>query len=145
MTYLSNLNNYRNTGLLILRVGLGAMMIYHGYPKLMGGTHSWVGLGASTKYVGINFWPVMWGLGAALAETLGGFLIIIGLAFRPAAFFLLISLIVAAASHLGQGDGLDGAAHAIELAFVFAGLIFIGPGKYSVDKNRLTFFVKEEY
>jgi uncharacterized membrane protein YphA (DoxX/SURF4 family) len=50
-------------------------------------------------------------------------------------FFLLINLIVAAATHFGQGDGLGGAAHAIELAFVFAGLIFVGPGKYSVDKK----------
>jgi putative oxidoreductase len=135
MAYLNNLNNYRNTGLLILRIGLGAMMIYHGYPKLMAGTHGWANLGASTKYVGIHFWPVMWGFLAALTETLGGFLIIIGLAFRPAALLLMINLIVAAASHFGKGDGLDGAAHAIELVFVFAGLVFIGPGKYSVDKK----------
>lgn len=135
MAYLSNLNNYRNTGLLILRVGLGAMMIYHGYPKLIGGTHSWAGLGASAQYVGIKFWPVIWGFLAAVTETFGGFLLIIGLAFRPAALFLMINMVVAAATHFGQGDGLDGAAHAVELVFVFAGLIFIGPGKYSVDKK----------
>lgn len=135
MAYLSNLNNYRNTGLLILRAGLGAMMIYHGYPKLLGGTHSWAGLGESTKYVGIHFWPVMWGFLGALTETLGGFLLIIGLAFRPAAIFLMMFLIVAAATHFGEGEGLGGAAHAVELAFVFAGLIFIGPGKFSVDKK----------
>ncbi|RYU89415.1 DoxX family protein [Mucilaginibacter terrigena] len=135
MTYLSSLNNYRNTGLLIMQLGLGAMMIYHGYPKLLGGTEMWAGLGSSTKYVGVTFLPVMWGFLAALTETLGGFLILIGLAFRPAAFFLMINLIVAAATHLGKGDGLNGAAHAVELAFVFAGLIFVGPGKYSVDKK----------
>ncbi|QHS54999.1 DoxX family protein [Mucilaginibacter sp. 14171R-50] len=135
MAYLSSLNNYRNTGLLILRVGLGAMMIFHGYPKLTGGTEMWAGLGSSTQYVGIHFWPVMWGFLAAITETLGGFLILIGFAFRPAAFFLMLNLVVAAATHLGKGDGLDGAAHAIELAFVFAGLTFVGPGKYSVDKK----------
>jgi putative oxidoreductase len=135
MAYLSKLNNYRNTGLLIIRVGLGAMMIYHGYPKLIGGTEMWTGLGHSTKYVGIHFLPLMWGLLAALTETLGGFLIIIGLAFRPVACLLLIHLIVASLSHFGKGEGLEGAAHAIELAFVFAGLIFVGPGRYSVDKK----------
>jgi putative oxidoreductase len=135
MAYLSKLNNYRNTGLLIMRVGLGAMMIYHGYPKLLGGPESWASLGTSTKYVGITFWPVVWGCLAAVVETFGGFLVIIGLAFRPACLLLVINLVVAAATHFGKGDGLQGAAHAVELAVVFAGLIFVGPGKYSVDKK----------
>lgn len=135
MAYLSNLNNYRNTGLLIMRVGLGAMMIYHGYPKILGGPEMWAELGGSTKYVGIHFLPVMWGFLATLTETLGGFLIIIGLVFRPASIFLMITLIVAAFTHFGKGEGMSGAAHAIELAVVFAGLIFVGPGKYSVDKK----------
>jgi hypothetical protein len=45
-------------------------------------------------------------------------------------------MVVAAATHFGKGDSLQGAAHAIELAVVFAGLMFVGPGKYSVDKNN---------
>jgi putative oxidoreductase len=36
---------------------------------------------------------------------------------------------------LGEGQGIGGAAEAIEDAIVFAGLIFVGPGKYSVDKR----------
>jgi putative oxidoreductase len=48
---------------------------------------------------------------------------------------LVINLIVAAASHLGKGGGIADASHAIEDAVVFAGLFFIGPGKYSVDKK----------
>lgn len=135
MAVLSNLGQYKDAGLLLLRVGLGAMMIYHGYPKLIGGPDSWAQLGASTKYVGINFLPTFWGLMAALAEAAGGVLILLGLWFRPAAIILTINMIVAAAMHLGSGDGLKGGSHAIELAFVFAGLIFIGAGKYSVDKK----------
>lgn len=135
MAYLSKLNNYRNTGLLIMRVGLGAMMIYHGYPKLLSGPDGWAGLGASTKYIGITFWPVVWGFLAAVVETLGGFLVIIGLTFRPVCMLMVVNLIVAAAMHFGKGDGLEGAAHAVELAVVFVGLIFVGPGKYSVDKK----------
>lgn len=135
MAVLSNLGRYKDAGLLILRVGLGAMMIFHGYPKIIGGPEGWAQLGASTKYVGINFLPTFWGLMAALAEGLGGVLIILGLWFRPAAIFLMLNMIVASAMHLGKGDLLSDASHAIELAFVFAGLIFIGPGKYSVDKK----------
>ena len=135
MAYFSRLNNYRNTGLLIMRVGLGAMMIYHGYPKLLGGPEGWEGLGTSTKYIGITFLPLVWGFLAAVVETLGGFLLLIGLAFRPVCLLLVINMIVASATHFGKGDGLQGASHAVELAFVFAGLLFLGPGKYSVDKK----------
>src|SRR5476651_32030 len=134
MALLSKLGNYKNTGLLIIRVGLGIMFIYHGYPKLMGGIKGWGHLGESMKYVGIHFLPVMWGLLAAVTELLGGFLLIIGLAFRPACVFLLINLIVAALMQQ-RTAGLGDAAHAIEDAIMFAGLIFIGPGKYSVDKR----------
>jgi putative oxidoreductase len=134
MALLSKLGNYKNTGLLIIRVGLGIMFIYHGYPKLMGGINGWEHLGESMKYVGIHFLPVMWGFLAAATELLGGFLLIIGLAFRPICVLLLINLIVAALMQLRTG-GLGDAAHAIEDAIMFAGLIFIGPGKYSVDKK----------
>src|SRR6478735_3204291 len=104
MAYLSSLSKYKDLGLLVIRVGLGAMFIYHGYPKLMGGPDGWAGLGSSTKYVGIHFAPVFWGFLAALTETLGGFLLLIGLAFRPICLLLVINLIVAAAMHIGQGD-----------------------------------------
>ena len=135
MALFSNLGNYKNFGLLIIRLGLGIMFIYHGYPLLTGGVKMWEGLGGSTKYVGIHFLPIMWGLLAALVETVGGFLLIIGLAFRPVCLLLVINLVVAALSHFGKGEGLGEASHAIEDAIMFAGLLFVGPGKYSVDKK----------
>jgi putative oxidoreductase len=135
MALFSNLGNYKNFGLLVIRVGLGVMFIYHGYPKLGGGVKMWEQLGSSTKYVGIHFWPVVWGLLCAAVETFGGFLLLLGLAFRPVCMLLLINLIVAAASQYYSGGGLEGAAHAIEDAIMFAGLIFLGPGKFSVDKK----------
>jgi putative oxidoreductase len=135
MALFSNLGNYKNFGLLVIRVGLGIMFIYHGFPKLMGGEKTWEQLGTSTKYVGVHHWPVVWGLLCAVVETFGGFLLVLGLAFRPVCLLLLINLIVAAASQFGSGGGLQEAAHAIEDAIMFAGLIFLGPGKFSVDKK----------
>ena len=135
MAVFSKLGNYKNFGLLIIRIGLGIMFIYHGYPKLTGGIKTWETLGTATKYVGVHFLPVMWGLLAALVETFGGFLLVIGLAFRPVCLLLLVNLVVAAAAMLGLGGGLSDAAHAIEDAIVFAGLLFVGPGRYSVDKK----------
>jgi putative oxidoreductase len=135
MALFSNLGNYRNFGLLIIRVGLGVMFIYHGLPMLTGGFKTWEGIGTSTKYVGIHFWPAMWGFLSAVVETFGGFLLVVGLIFRPVCLLLVITLTVAAAMHLGKGEGLDGAAHAIEDAVTFAGLFFVGPGRYSVDRK----------
>lgn len=135
MALFSGLSKYSDVGLLILRVGVGVMMMTHGIPKLAGGPEMWKGVGESMSNFGITFMPVAWGFAAAFAEGIGGLLLAIGLASRIAAFLLLCTMIVAATMHLSNGDGLSGASHAMELAFVFFGLIFIGPGKYSVDKG----------
>lgn len=135
MAILDSLGKYRNTGLLILRVGLGVMMITHGFPKLAGGPAGWEGLGGSMKVVGIDFLPVFWGFMGAAAEAIGGLFLILGLFFRPVNVLLVITMLIAALVHFGKGDGLSGASHAIELGIVFFSLIFIGPGKYSIDKK----------
>ena len=135
MAIFSNLGKYKNTGLFIMRAVLGIMFIFHGYPKLLGGPDKWTAVGDAMKYTGVSFFPVGWGLLAAATETFGGFLVLIGLAFRPATLLLTITMIVAATMHLKTGDGLNGASHAIEAAAVFLGLTFLGPGKYSVDKR----------
>jgi len=135
MAILDNLGKYRNTGLLLLRIGLGIMFIIHGFPKLAGGPGGWTSLGGSMKVIGIDFMPIFWGFMAAATETFGGFLLIVGLFFRPALMLLIMTMIIAALVHFSEGEGLQGASHAIELAIVFIGLIFIGPGKYSVDKK----------
>ncbi|GGG75519.1 quinol oxidase [Parapedobacter pyrenivorans] len=135
MAALSSLGRFKNTGLLLIRIGLGIMFVMHGYPKLMGGPDRWEGVGSAMGHVGVTFLPVVWGLAAALAETLGGLCLILGLFFRPVALVLAFTMLIAALSHLGRGDGIKGASHAIEIGVVFLGLAFVGPGKYSMDKK----------
>ena len=135
MTILESLGKYRNTGLLLLRIGLGIMFITHGFPKMAGGPAGWEKIGGTMQVVGIDFIPVFWGFMAAFAETFGGFLIILGLFFRPACLLILITMLVASTMQLGKGNGLLAAAQPIEMAIVFFSLLFIGPGKYSVDKK----------
>jgi len=135
MAILDNLGKYRNTGLLLLRIGIGILFIIHGFPKLAGGPSGWTGLGGSMKVIGIDFLPIFWGFMAAATETFGGFLLIVGLFFRPACILLVFTMIIASLVHFAKGDGLQGASHAIEMGIVFFSLIFIGPGKYSVDKK----------
>ncbi len=133
MAIFDTLGKYRNTGLLILRVGLGAMMMVHGFPKIMGGPDKWALLGGSMKVIGIDFIPAFWGFMAAISEGLGGFLLLLGLFFRPVNILLAFTMVIAALVHFGKGEGIMGASHAIEVGIVFFSLIFIGPGKYSVD------------
>lgn len=136
MALFENLGKYRNTGLLILRIGIGAMMMVHGLPKIMGGPTGWEQIGGSMKLVHIDFLPVFWGFMAAISEGLGGFLLLLGLFFRPVNMLLVITMMMAATVHLSDPkQGLAEASHAIELAIVFFSLIFIGPGKYSIDKR----------
>lgn len=136
MAVFSSLAKQRNFGLLILRIGLGAfMIIQHGLPKLMGGPELWAKVGSSMSHLGIDFFHVFWGLSAALVETLGGVFLILGLWFRPTAFAFCIVMAIAGYQHLQMGDGWSVASRAFELLFVFFGIAFVGPGKYSVDRS----------
>jgi putative oxidoreductase len=87
------------------------------------------------KNLGIDFFPTFWGLMAASTEAIGGLLLIIGLFFRPACFFLLFTMGVAASSYFFTGGTLKDAAHPIEIGFSFLGMFILGPGKYSIDKS----------
>ncbi|MCE5272507.1 DoxX family protein [bacterium] len=122
-----------DTGLLILRLGIGISMMLHGWPKLMGGAELWGHLGQAMGNLGITFLPVYWGFAAACAEFFGGLFLALGLAFRIAAAVLVFQMIVASTFHLAGGDGFQVASHAIELLVVFFSLIFIGPGRCSLD------------
>jgi len=125
----------RDLGLLFLRVAMGIMYLYHGIPKLMGGPSLWGKLGGAVNYVGIDFAPVTFGLAAALSETVGAVCLMLGIFFRPALSLLIVTMVVAASMHLGRGDGLKVASHAIENAIVFFSLLLIGPGKHKVLGN----------
>ncbi len=132
---LSSLERYRDFGLLLLRLGLGAMFVWHGAPKLTGGFETWTLLGGAMANFGITAVPPLWGFLAAVSELGGGVCLILGIAMRPACVFLLATMIVAATHHLAKGDGLAGASHAIEVGIVFLALIIVGPGRYSIDRK----------
>jgi putative oxidoreductase len=126
---------YRDFGLLVLRVGMGVMFIFHGWPLLIGGLAVWEKTGAAIAYVGIKAFPIFWGFMAAFSEFFGGIALILGLFFRPACMLLAITMAVAASMHIGKGEGLKAASQAIEAGVVFLSLVFIGPGTYSFGKK----------
>ena len=61
-------------------------------------------------------------------------LVIFGLFFRPAVLVLLV-FAIGHAIGVKHGSGFRTALPSIEMCFVLAGILFVGPGKYSVDKT----------
>jgi putative oxidoreductase len=133
--FFSNRYRFHHLGLLLLRVGIGVMFILHGLPKLMGGPEMWAGVGGVMSKVGLGFAPTFWGFLAALAEAGGGLLLALGLGFRLACLGLLVTMIMATVMHMSNGDDFGGYAHALESAFLFLGLLLMGPGLYSLDER----------
>ena len=131
------MERFTDFGILLLRIGLGAMMAWHGFPKFTGGVAAWTEVGGAMSHVGVSIYPVFWGFCAAAIEFFGGIALAFGLFTRLISLLLCFTMAVAATMHLSIGDGLQTASHSIELAIVFLAVILIGPGRFSVDR-RLT-------
>lgn len=125
----------RNIGLLLLRMGLGIMFMLHGYPKVFGGPEMWSEVGASLQSIGIDAAPMFFGFMAGITEFFGGLFLLLGLFFMPSVVSLLIVMLVVTAIHLGAGDPFSIYSHSIELAIVLISLLFLGSGKYNLDKK----------
>jgi putative oxidoreductase len=128
------LAKYSDFGLLLLRVSIGILFILYTAPVLMGGPSAWAHFGAGARNWGIHSHFQVWGFMGALLGCLGAVLVIFGLFFRPGIIVLLV-LAVAHAIGVKHGSGFRTALPSIEMCFVLAGILFVGPGKYSVDKT----------
>ena len=128
------LAKYSDFGLLLLRVSIGVLFILYTAPALLNGPSAWAHFGAGARNLGIHSHFQMWGFIAALLGCLGGVLVIFGLFFRPGILVLLV-LAIAHAIGVKHGSGFRPALPSIEVCFVLAGILFVGPGKLSVDKT----------
>jgi putative oxidoreductase len=99
----------------------------------MGGVETWQQLGGAMTFVGIHFWPAMWGFLAAFAEFFGGIALVLGLGTRIASFLLTIAMVVAFTMHFRQGDAFSVYSFALTLIIVFLTFIIVGGGTYSLD------------
>jgi len=132
---LQTLDQHRDRGLLILRIGIGTRFRCHGLPKLLGGPEVWTKLGGALSAVGVTFAPTFMGFLAAISEAGGGLLLALGLLTRPACFFLFSTMVVATTMHVTSGHPFVKYSHALEAAILFFSLLFIGPGKLSLDEK----------
>ena len=128
---------HAETGHVILRVGLGFTSLFlRGIWQLAGGPERWEQMGGAMAYFGITFAPVFWGLLASLIEAVGGLCLLIGLFVRSAAALLILTMFVICVYHLNNsGTLLMARAHAVELAIGYTALLFMGAGKFSLDRK----------
>ena len=123
----------RDTGLLILRVGIGLMFVGHGLPKVLGGPAAWNQVGGALPVAGPALFHTFMGFLAAMSEFGGGILLALGLFTRIAAFFMFFTMAVAFSMHLRHGDDFNTFSHAVEAGILFFSMMFIGAGRLSLD------------
>lgn len=133
------LTNYDpDLGLLLMRIGIGIIMIFHGLPKLVGGPKVWhEHVGASLGLYGVKGKGIqtIFGLLIGLIEVGGGLLFALGTWFQIVCLILAIEMLGAVSQHMFNQyypaplrTFSTGWSHALALAVVFIAMFFIGPG-----------------
>ena len=131
-TMFDSQNRKMNFGLLIMRLGLTAVLFLHALPKLFVGAHSWKSVGTNLDFINIGLPPMIFGFTILLLETLGAVSFVFGYFFRAACTLLFILFGLYFLIYF-QKPGYDTLMlWSLGLAAVFFGLIYIGPGRYSI-------------
>ena len=124
-----------DAGLLVLRVGLGAMMLTHGVPKLLKGPDLWPKLGDAVEAFGVTFGHSAFGAAAVAAETVCAAMVIVGWKARPVATMIVATMAVAAAMHLDAGHSWNKTSHALETGIGFLAIAVAGAGRYRIGRS----------
>lgn len=116
-----------DTGMLIIRLGLGLVFVAHGWGKfgdLVGtvGFFSGLGLPAAVAYL------------VAGVELLGGLAMILGVWTKWAGWLLAIVMAAAIILVKGKMGFVGGYELDLSLLFMALGITFVGPGKYTVHR-----------
>ena len=127
----------KDAGLLVLRVGVGGVLIAHGTQKLFGwfGGHGLEGTAGAFESMGFTPGRPS-ALAAGLGETGGGALIALGLATPVAGAAAAGTMIAATAVHAPAGFFAQqgGFEYPALLTVSTAALALTGPGGWSLDK-----------
>ena len=129
-------NLQQNIGLLILRLSIGGLMLFHGYHKLIHGVDGLVGMFSSKGFPGGIAYAVF------LGELLAPILIIVGYRTKLASLFVVATMLVAmfvvhADDLLKIGDHGEWGVELIGLyLFGAMSIFFLGAGKFAVSSSN---------
>lgn len=131
----SRLGDHPDLGKLVLRVSLGALLLFHGVFKIQHGV-GWI-----ARLLHAHGIPGFVAYGAYFGEVVAPVMIIVGLLTRPAAFVIAVNLVVATLLvKTGKAwDRTSVGAWALEgEALYFFGalaVMFLGAGRFTLVKN----------
>lgn len=136
MTSLEKIQN-KETGLLIHRVSIGLLILFHGIAN-MSSNYSFI----KTLLLGLGV-PEFIAYGVFIGEIVAPLLMIIGFRARLAslvlAFNMLIAILMAHASDLFSLNQFGGWSLELQGLYLFGALslFFLGAGKYAVSSNSI--------
>ncbi len=126
--HISKAATLTDIGLLVARLGIAALMLTHGIPKML-----MLFSGAPVQFPPVMGLSVELSLALAVfAEVFCSVLIMAGLATRLAVVPLIITMLVAAFV-IHAADPLAKQEPALQYLLVYIVLLFAGSGKYSID------------
>ncbi len=133
---LTGLSRFDFFGVLLLRIGIGVLVAYHGFPLWSEGPDSWERIGSAVSLIGITHFYLIFGILSVVIQSVGGLFLILGIFTRGIA--LLLSVIVGFALanliiHSPEIDNVMMVYAQINLALL--SLVFIGPGRLSLDRR----------
>jgi putative oxidoreductase len=129
--------NLINTGVLLLRLTLGVIFFGVGGSKVFGWFGGF-GLDTTLQFYSKMGISVFWSYCSIFSEFIGGFLLFIGLFTRPAAFVLMINMIVATLLTLPSGFFVGRASYPFSIMMCTIVLLFTGPMAISLDSFIFT-------
>ena len=125
----------RDTGLLLLRVTLGGLFIFHGSAKFTNGIDGFAGY---LESLNVPF-PLLNAYLAAGTEVIAGAAVILGLFTRlaalPLAFTMAVAFFTAKGAQLSAQGG--GGEYPLALGLVAIALLLTGPGRFNVTTQLL--------
>ena len=134
LDYLQRPGRLASTGLLLLRLSIGLLMIHHGQEKLADPQQF-----ASTYVASLHLpFPLFFAYAAGFSELIGSWLVILGFFTPLGALALSSTMGVAALQHiLTAGFNI----YVLELVLLYLGgslaILLIGPGRFSFDAGMV--------
>ena len=120
-----------NTGLLLMRCGLAATLLYYALPRLLAGSPAWVAVGKDMRFLHADVSYTIVGLVVLLVEGLASLGLVTGFLFRICSVSLAAVYGLYFFNYINVGYKTL-PLYAAALALVCLGLFMTGPGRFAV-------------
>lgn len=129
---LSSRDRKKDAGLLIMRLGTAAVLLWHSVPKLIGGVPAWKSIGTTLAFINLGMPESFLGLLSLALETLCSIGLVFGYFFRLSSAVLFVLMLLYSLNYFNVAYKTL-MMWSLALTCVFLGLVFTGPGQYALS------------